>query len=207
MGKAVVYLGEVKMKRLLGFTLCMIFMSTSAYALSPPWYTVRSLLNGTVGASPCVEVGQVNVDQDPYTLDVTACSKKLASSLAVILRRDWSFGNVHLHVRVLDSTGQEVNPRIQPGPDPVATIKAQFEAALADNPLFSKIIENQSSSQDRNSFWVEIKKEVIQFFNDDLTDYYSNKNAVAENAFRHVCLSTFFKGSVVVGWTTAPDAP
>jgi hypothetical protein len=193
------------MKRLLGFTLCMLFMSTSAYALSPPWYTVRSMLNGTVGASPCVEVGQVNVDQNPYTLDVTACSNKVASSLAVILRRHWRFGNVQLKVRVLDPTGKEVKPRIQPGPDPVAAIRARFETALADNPLFSMILENQGVL-DPHNFWVETKKEVIQFFNDDLSDYYGNKNVVAENAFADVCLSTFFEGSVVVGWATKPDA-
>jgi hypothetical protein len=192
------------MKRLLGFTLCMLFMSSSAYALSPPWYTVWSMLNGTVGASPCVEVGQVNVDQNPYTLDVTACSNKVASSLAVILKRHWTWGEVQLKIRVFGPTGKEVNPRIQPGPDPVATIRARFETALANNPLFSKILENQGFF-DPHNFWVEMKKKVIQFYNDDLSDYYGNKNVVAEDAFTDVCLSTFFEGAVVVGWATKPD--
>jgi hypothetical protein len=179
----------------------MIFMgASSCWALSAPWYTVGDELAQTVGQSPCVGVGSVEGDASPYTINVKGCTQSVAESLAAILIRNYTFGNVQLHVRVLGPSGLTVQPSAARSlKDPVRTVQNYFETALAQNPLFVAV----HTGGFYFDLFIETKKEVVQFWNDNLADYYGNTNLVAADALNDVCQSSYFNNQVSVAWTTS----
>jgi hypothetical protein len=194
---------EVGFMRHLPFFVIALFLAAGASALTAPWYTLRNELRYTIGVSPCVSVGQVNDDGGgAYSIDVRACSADVAGALGVVLKRDWQWGNIHEHIRVLDPAGAETGTYLSPGADPVATVAQLLRTAFAGNRMF-RAVRVSPAPFGSPEIWAETAKEVVQFFNDDLSDFYQNKNEIAEAGFRHVCHSTYLDGTVHVGWTTS----
>lgn len=193
------------------FSLCLwmvclaafaIFTDTNTcWALSPPWNMVGAELSQTIGLSPCVQVGEVQGNGRRYTINVQGCTDDVAQSLAVILVTAYKFGNVHLQVRVLDPAGQLVLPKIPISGDVISAVENCFETALAQNPLFV-VVHTDSVLL---SLYVEMRKEVVQFWTDNLGDYNGNSNKVAADAFRDICQSSYSKNSVLVGWSTSVE--
>ncbi len=178
------------------------------WALSPPEYTLQKRLLKSIGAGPCVHVGNIyqNQGSDDYFIDVKGCSAAIAGSLSIVLKRDHRIGNLHIIIRVLGPDGNEALP-VEEAADkgPVVNIRKHFTNVLGANPYFSTIHRMEDTPMAPDLF-IEMKKDVIQYWNDDLSDYYSNANEVAATVFRDFCKSAFVDGKVDIGWTTAQDA-
>ena len=70
-------------------------------------------------------------------------------------------------------------------------VKRQFRAALTRNRLYVATHVNQTESFSK-FLWVEVAKRVIQFWNDNLGDYYGNQNEVAARAFAYMFAAKVF---------------
>ena len=179
-----------------------LFVAASVPAISPPQYSLQRQLESSFGADPCVTVSEVYEQGDGWMIDVQGCDVEINSGLAFVLKKDYDFGGIRVTVRVLDSDG---NPVVDDAPlvpdDPGETVREFFHKALRDNPYFA-----QFPGQDGGSVipfvWIEIETEVIQYWNDNIGDFYGNDNRVAASVFQEVCNLDFF-GSVTVQFTTA----
>ncbi|MBF0572293.1 MAG: hypothetical protein HQK69_00835 [Desulfamplus sp.] len=198
----------MKIKAFIVFCITMLFMNTNVWSLSAPPYQLQRQLFNSVGASPLVDVGEV-VEQSPgnYVIDLNISRDDVANSLAAVLLRRWVFGNETLVIRVFRPNGTQVtSPKINPwGISSADAIEKHFQIALKKNPFFVATYNEQRPYSDTNICWVEVAKEVIQFFNDDISDYYGNTNILTRDVFTGLFKNTFFNGIVEVIWTVSPS--
>ena len=151
--------------------------------LSPPWYTFWNKVNSALGNDPNVSVGPLDTSSNPYVIQVSVSDQNKANALATIVQRNQVFGNVGVQVQILYQGQQAV---------PVAVSSAQQLAQVVQKALFNNawLVEVQFRSLTPGSkqevVFPIFQKAVIQFFNDDLSDYYSNFNGVVDSVFANV---------------------
>jgi len=167
--------------------------------LSPPWYTFFNFLKHSIGKDRCVEVLEMKeISDSNFIIQVEVRSLKKALALADILLRCKSFGNIIVRVEVLHC-GQAVKPTGQF--DDICRVIEVFKDALGTNHYF-ECIEFRTIFDSEVIFPV-FKKEVIQFFNDDLSDLYSNFNGVAAHVFSEVLKEQIGNVSILPSTTRA----
>ena len=154
----------------------------SLVGLTPPWYTFFNFLKHSIGRTKCVQVLEMKELSDSnYLIQVDVKNQDKAFALATILLPFKNFGNINVRVEVLHF-GQVVAPEDQILD--VSELIRIFEEALDTNCYF-KYVEFVKML-DLYIIFPVFKKEVIQFFNDDLSDLYRNYNGVAASVFAEV---------------------
>ncbi len=139
-------------------------------AISSPWMTYYKKLVALFNDDPELEV-KWNEDAKSIIIESTNTFKIMA--LEKLLDPTITFGNVTITVKCLVKDGSE------------ESVAAIFRTAFAGNPHISEVIEQETMGCIDQTF-VLFKPEVIQFFNDDLTDYYGNWNGLSEDIMREV---------------------
>jgi hypothetical protein len=152
--------------------------------LSPPQFTYFNEVKYSVGNDPFVTV--LNIIELPYDagylIPVLVRNQEKAQALATIVERQKTFGNIVVYVVVIYD-GQVVNPLTDTfTPQEMGKL---FETALKTNRYF-KFAAVERLSPGTESVYPVFSKSVIQFFNDDLSDFYNNFNEVAASVFRDV---------------------
>lgn len=180
--------------------------SGTAAGLSPPQYTLWRQVCASIGASPLVQIGQMReIDDGHYEFDVLARCRDVSAALATVLTSEYDFGGIQVKIYVLNHDGSPALSPFQSKTPTIEEIKACFVKALAGNPYISRIIPARGSVFDC-AVWVECKRKIIQFWNDNIGDYYGNDVYVAADVFRAVMCTSFetTSGEISVGFTTKP---
>lgn len=151
--------------------------------LSPPWYTLWNEINASIGNDPDVTVKPLDTQQSPFIVPVQVGSHEKAEAIASILDLRHIIGNITVDVEIRDQTGTIVSPKV---PQTTEELAKMMETALGGNGWFSEVIARPIYPQGPEVIYPVFKKEVIQFFNDDLSDVYSNYNNVAAFVFKDV---------------------
>ena len=125
--------------------------------LSPPWSIFYDEVREMFKGDPDV---RVIMDEATYTVHVFVNDPAKSAAIATILEQERKFGRVTLKVQV-------------PPPDKKFAIRFDsavdvYQTALKGNPHLS-YIKPKGSIFD-TSFYVVFKNEVIQYFNDDISD-------------------------------------
>lgn len=142
--------------------------------LSPPWEEIHSMLQTFFESDSEVAVDR-EISED-CTLGVVCYSAAKFNALDVLLRKQYEFGNVTFRIDVCMPADSAA---VASGDDDPAKL---MKTALEGNQLFDKIvIRNIMMSK---ICYCVFKKEVIQFYNDDLTDLYGYESTLAENIAR-----------------------
>lgn len=149
--------------------------------LSPPWYTLWNEIKSTIGKDSSVKVSDLDVRQYPYQINITTDHHKKGRALATIIKLVHEFENVQVRIHIQNSNGNPHEPFPVTNSNELASV---IRTALHGNPLFKNVYRGPTSVlfASRNVFPV-FKKTVIQFYNDDLSDYYKNYNKVASHVF------------------------
>ena len=145
--------------------------------LSPPWEEIHSMLQAFFASDSDIAVdAEIS---DAYVLGIACYNEKKFNALNEVLRKRYEFGGVTLEIDVYLPTD------IKRGDEPsdVSYDNAKnIKAALEGNELFDKIVMRNIMSS-KVSFCL-FKKEVVQFYNDDLTDLYGYASMLAEDIAR-----------------------
>lgn len=202
------------MKKTTSFLLVLIAAScTTAWTLSPPQYGLWREIKGSFGASPNVQVKEIYEENGVNIIDIVGSDADVCNGLAYVMTLSYNFGGIKVTVRILDKGGNQYTaPILKEGENAAEVLKKHFQNALQGNPYFSRVLDI-SSGFVGVYVWIEFQPKVIQFWNDNIGDYYGNNNYVAADVFSGVCRSDF--GSVSVGtlisealvsagYTTAP---
>ena len=138
-------------------------------ALSSPWMTYYNKLVALFNDDP-----ELNVlwKEEEKTIIIESINTFKIMALEKLLAPTVAFGNVTVTVKCLVKDGAE------------ESLSAVFKTAFAGNPHFSKVIDATVVAVEET--FVLFKPEVIQFFNDDTSDYYSNWNGLSEDIMRDV---------------------
>jgi hypothetical protein len=115
----------------------------------------------------------------PFKATINSKNPRKAAALASLVRDEHDFGNVSIRVVVL-ANGTTVTPFV---PTSAEELKDVILTALTGNPLFHEV---RIKSVFKPTVFPMFKKEVIQFYNDDHSDYFGNYNGVCSTVFREL---------------------
>ena len=154
--------------------------------LSPPQYTYFKFLKYSIGNDPCVDVLDIEeVAGGNYLIPIHVKSLEKARALATILNLHKNYGNINICIEIY-----YCNRVVAPieNIENINSLLRIIKQALNTNCYF-EFVKAAEVIPGYNSIFPVFKKEVIQFFNDDLSDLYANFNGVAADVFREVMKS------------------
>ena len=149
--------------------------------LSPPWETIHNKLIAFFDGDNTIIVDK-NITDD-YTLGISCYSKDKYDALSRLLRKEYNFGNVTLKINLYlladkDSRSSNKNDKVYYAIEDLETI-------LTGNEIFNRV-ENIKLMGGTISYCI-FNKQVIQFYNDDLTDINGLESTLAE----HIAMEIF----------------
>lgn len=151
--------------------------------LSPPWYTFMNEVKHTIGADNTVDVCDLITTTSPFQLPIIVHENaEKAQALANILKSGITIGNVAIVVLVY-ADGVLVQPK---APESAEDLFGITKVALADNPLCTAVEAAPMFPFGPEIVWPIFSKSIIQFFNDDLSDYYNDYNEVTAKVFEKI---------------------
>lgn len=156
--------------------------------LSPPWITYFNEIQFSIGADPKVTVGPLISVDDDYIILVTVTGNEKAKAIATLLNPAVNFGNINVNVVVSNREGQIASPF--PCPLDAFEIAHYFQVALGGNPFFEDVVVKPQLPGGPNVVYPVFKPEVIQFFNDDISNLCNTFVAVAADVFKDVIQNT-----------------
>lgn len=157
--------------------------------LSPPWFTFANEIKYTYGMSPYVHVEDLVQVGNNYELPITVCNNKIATALRQILPLNRDFGGVIVNVIIYTSSKMIVPiENIEYTPE---TLADTICTALYRNSLFVGTILTEGKFNPEQidilgQVVVIIKKYIIQFYNDDISDICNNYNQIAAIVFSDI---------------------
>jgi hypothetical protein len=185
--------------------IAQLLVCTPLWALSPPQYSLWRQVNASFGASPFVKVNDMReIDDGHYEIDIQGITGEVSTALAAIIIADYNFGGIGVKVNILNPDGSiAANPLALRKASGADEIRGYFEKALMGNSFIRRIMAGGRNPYD-NAFWVECRKKLIQFWNDNIGDYYGNDVYIAADVFRNLVQTAFEtdSGSISAGFTT-----
>lgn len=149
--------------------------------LSPPWYTYHRKVQALFMKDPQVHIKDLaELSGGNYSYMILVEDKAKAEAIKAILPQQVEMGAITIHAAVL-------------GPDEDNAAPARkseielYNTAFSGNPIFEKTLST-SYGLFAVSYCI-FKKEVIQFWNDDLSDYQGNYNGLAADIARELLKS------------------
>lgn len=138
--------------------------------LQAPWVTYCEQIKAIFKQDPQVNVECVN-NFTEINIRVDDCDK--ADALTQLLPSEKEFGNIKVTINIV------------PGNE--TSLSSLIAKAFAGNPIFSKVVnmDEQYPLIGGNTYCV-FNPEIIQFYNDDLSDLYGNFNGVVADVAKEV---------------------
>ena len=153
--------------------------------LEAPWYTFQKKVKVLFEQDPEISVGDVYQPGDgtaDYAFDMEVRSREKLVALDRVLPKVRGFGNVTLHICLRDGESD--------GADGAGA--ALYEAVFRGNRILKDVRSVTDNAGVRHGF-VRFQPEVLQFFDDDLSDYNGNWSGLAQDIAREV-FSADFRG-------------
>lgn len=144
--------------------------------LEAPWETFAKKVAALLANDPDIIVGELMNDpseRGDYALAIPVYNHEKFLALDRLLPGSKKFGNVTLSIDLYDEENAEVDT------------EGLFQTLFKDNPVFDSV---QTLTDPAGGEWtyVVFRPEVIQFFDDDLTDVNGNWTGIAEDIAREV---------------------
>lgn len=145
-----------------------------AVKLAPPWSTYNKMVKVLLDDDPDINVsGLFESDGDEkdydYAFNIEVKDQNKFLALNKVLDPYVEFGNVVLKQILVDKTEEGKNPYVE-----------LYETIFTGNPHLKDIKEVKDPAGVIHCY-VRFEPEVLQFYNDDLTDYNGNRSCLAEN--------------------------
>jgi hypothetical protein len=132
--------------------------------MAPPWIQFVSELNALFGQDPAIEVVY---DDDNKQVKLLVDGQAKADALTQLLPTEKEFGNVTLNIAVIPANKLKSTPDL-------------YKAAFEGNPAYVGTFVAEGIFNNPIGY-VIFKKEVVQFFNDNLADAHGNMNTLYQN--------------------------
>lgn len=137
--------------------------------LSSPWVAYYREIVALFGDDPDIKIEYY---EDENTIKMKVQGQEKADAITELLPPERKFGNIVLKIEVIPANSLSAN-RVE-----------TFQKAFEGNPAFSFVA---SVPVDGGEFsYVVFKNKVVQFYNDNLSDYYGNRSALYQDIARDV---------------------
>ena len=146
--------------------------------LSPPWFTVHRMAKALFGNDPQIDIRDLSDETDgQYVYIMVVNDEKKASAIKAILKNPVELGNTTVKACIYGPNENEVQDLNSLDID-------VYQTAFSGNPIFEKTVLDQKGFYKIG--YCVFKKEVIQFWNDDLSDYLGNYSGLASDIAREI---------------------
>lgn len=146
----------------------------SKMKLSPPWCTYVNKVKGLFNGDPDIKI---EFDEEEYILQLFVDDDEKADALMKLLPPQKEFGNVVMKINVVPANNSTDYLEL-------------FRAAFKNNPNVVDITSVENPFGEPLNF-VVFKKEVIQFYNDDISDLNGVLSTLNEMSAREVFGSSY----------------
>ncbi len=154
----------------------------STVYLNPPEQTLYQQLIHSIGADCHLRIDPISGAEPNFVITVHAPTRK-AADLAMLLRPKYVLDGITVQLRIVDGSGSTVTPT-----DPSDDRQLYFacQRAFQTNPYFARLLFDPNPPIWRGKVVMFVKRAVIQYPNDDLSDYYGNANMAVHAVFRNL---------------------
>ena len=146
--------------------------------LSPPWITYVNELKALFGQDPDITI---EYDEDENSVRLFVDNVEKADALTALLPAVKNFGNVDLYISVVPANMKN-------------SYASLVKTAFNGNPVMSDVTTVQTPFG--NITYAMFRKEVVQFYNDQMDDLNGNKSTLYQDIARDVfggnLLDTYF---------------
>ena len=148
------------------------YMEEKNVKMAPPWVQYANAVNAMFGKDKEVEVVYNNDDK---TLKLLVENPVKADALQQLLPVQKEFGNVVLKITVIPANKEMTKAQL-------------YQAAFSNNPALRDVVPVEGVFTNP-ILYVIFAKEVVQYYNDDLSDAHGNRNTlyqeIAKEIFNH----------------------
>ena len=175
------------------------FQPSIAPIVIPPWYTLQKKIANTFGCDPAVTVCYLETSNDGrlHTLPIVVDDRNKGTALRTIIRANFPMGNTNVATVVKNSKGELWKAIHVASGKQLQTV---ITAAFRRNPLF---VESKPRFCSHLLFRFHgdcvgliMKKEVVQFPNDDISEFYGNFNGVAAQVVSDLIVRSYVNDTV-----------
>jgi hypothetical protein len=159
------------------------------------WYSTVRRIQAFFQKDKCICTS--NIDPDAYELTIRVCDRCKAQALANILQLEYEYGNIHGVVHVVDVYGREYYPQHMDG---LGELLEQTILAMGGNMRVRKV-EEYNFPFTGKAVVIITEKALIQYYNDDLSDRYSNANIPVQDVLKSI-LTTHLPDGLRLATTT-----
>ena len=148
------------------------------FTLEAPWYTFRKKVNALFEQDPDITVGEIIESEDgkvDFLFDIEVRNHEKFLALDRVFPKVKTFGNVTLGIVLYDE--ENANG----ADDRVELYRTIFDG----NPIVKDVREAMDHTGTRHGF-VRFQPEVVQFFDDDISDFNGNWSGLAQDIAREV---------------------
>ena len=148
------------------------------FTLEAPWYTFRKKVNALFEQDPDITVGEIIESEDGkvnFLFDIEVRNHEKFLALDRVFPKVKTFGNVTLGIVLYDE--ENTNG----ADDRVELYRTIFDG----NPIVKDVREAMDQTGTRHGF-VRFQPEVVQFFDDDISDFNGNWSGLAQDIAREV---------------------
>ena len=148
------------------------------FTLEAPWYTFRKKVNALFEQDPDITVGEIIESEDEkvdFLFDIEVRNHEKFLALDRVFPKVKTFGNVTLGIVLYDE--ENANG----ADDRVELYRTIFDG----NPIVKDVREAMDHTGTRHGF-VRFQPEVVQFFDDDISDFNGNWSGLAQDIAREV---------------------
>ena len=143
----------------------------SAVGLQSPWVTYAEEIKELFKNDP-----EIKYEYDgQYEVKLFVDNAEKADALMKILPAVRTFGNITFKTTVVPADGAEEED-----------FGALFEKAFEGNPVLSFVASQDDPMAGPAATYVVFENKVVQFYNDDLSDYYRNKSTLYQTIAKEV---------------------
>ena len=144
-------------------------------ALSDPWSTYQRKLKALFENDDCIEIGDLYGDKSPYTIPVKIFGQHKASAFQRLVVNPVQFGNVTVNLDV-EVISDNVDNMLE---------DARILFANNDSVVDVKVVDDVTGTPHG---FVLFEPEVVQFFNDNLSDYYGSETTLYQTIAKELLL-------------------
>jgi hypothetical protein len=154
---------------------------TQTLGLQSPWYTLYNKIVSMFGGDEELTISNITETtkaaenaKATYTITISSANAVKLQAIEKILKHEFPMGNIVVKIAFVyeESKNSDITA-------------ADFKNAFTGNPIMSNIKTIETPWKSEMTF-VLFKREVIQFYNDDITDLYGNFNGLAEDIAREL---------------------
>ena len=154
-------------------------MSSKKSNLQAPWITLYNKIVAMFEQDPDIKIEPIyQSDDGVYIINIASTHTIKLTAIEKILKNKFELGNITVNIKF----------KYENENDDMITLH-DFEVAFAGNNIFSRA-KSIEDPWEFNASYVIFSKDVVQFYNDDLTDIYGNFNGLAEDIARDIFKET-----------------